>query len=447
MTQSIDNNSVNQFFIDQFEIFEKGLNGQSALAIHQTRKDALQLFSELGIPSTKSEEYKYTNIGKVLDKKFEFEHFIPETGHLDIKEFEHFMIDNLEADLIVFINGKYNKDFSSISNQDGIEIIELQDAFEKYPEAIASHYNKHIEQNKDCFSSLNTAFTSNGVYVHVKKGKAIDKPIAIYYITDTKNHEVFTFPRNLIVTEESSEVQVVEIYGTVGNHNSFTNAVTEFEVGENANVHYNKIGNDAANAYHVGLTKAHQANNSTFNASSMAFGGGILRNNLRIIVDGEGCSSNMNGLYLLDNKSHVDNHTEVDHRKPNSFSNELYKGILDGKSTGVFNGKIFVRQDAQKTNAFQSNKNILLTDTATVNTKPQLEIWADDVKCSHGCTTGQLDDDAMFYLRSRGIDKESARAMLLYAFAVDVLDNVKIKPLKKHLDRIIAERFNQEIED
>jgi Fe-S cluster assembly protein SufD len=447
MSKPIDNNTINHFFIDQFFEFERQLNGQKNLPIHANRKKAIEQFEELGVPGVKNEDYKYTNIGKVLEQKFDLHSFKHSSSELTSEDFSHFLIDGMDTDKIVFINGIYSEEFSVIQDQDGLEVMQLEKAFGLYPDEIQMHFDKNVETNKDGFAALNTAFVTNGVYIRAAKNKVVEKPISLYYIKDTKQSETFTFPRNLIISDHGSQLKIVEIYGTVGSQNSFTNAMTEIVVGENSNCDYYKIGNDSENAYHIGLTKVYQENYSTFNSTSIAFGGGIMRNNIRIVIDGEGCTANMNGLFLLDGKSHVDNHTEVDHRKPHSNSNELYKGILDGKSTGVFNGKIFVRQEAQKTNAFQSNKNILLTDTATINTKPQLEIWADDVKCSHGCTTGQLDDDALFYLRARGIDKESARAMLLYAFAVDVLNSIQIVPLKKHLDRIIADRFNQEILD
>ena len=287
-------------------------------------------------------------------------------------------------------------------------------------------------------------YCNDGSFVHIEKNKVIEQPIIIYNISDASANEAVSFPRNLILAEQGSQACIVEIFSTIGENNSFSNSVTEIVVEENVNLQYYKLSNDGAKSFHVGLANAIQAKNSTFTAHSYSFGGGMIRNNLHVDQNGENCTTNMYGLYLLNGNSHVDNHTEVDHKQPNSYSNELYKGIFDEKSTGVFNGKIFVREAAQKTNAFQSNKNILLTDNATINTKPQLEIWADDVKCSHGCTTGQMDNDALFYLRARGIDKDQARAMLLYAFTIDVLDKVTIAPLKKHINAIIAARFNQE---
>lgn len=436
-------NNINQILINKFEQFEASLNGESTSYLHGIRQQAINAFNQIGLPSAKHEEYRYTNLGKILEKKFDWIAPHHTNDKLDADILSAFEIENLDAYRIVFVNGIYSETLSDHDNTQ-VTITELQKASESHKEVFEKHFGKHASHKVDAFAALNTAFIKNGTFIKVEKNIVVDKPIAIYNLSDASVKESVNYPRNLILVGTSAQVSIVEIFGTIGSHNSLVNTVTEIVMGENSIVDYYKIGNDSEHAYHVGLTQVYQANNSTFTANTIAFGGGMIRNNLQIKIDGEGCTSNLYGLYILDGKSHVDNHTVVDHIKPNSVSNELYKGILDGHSKGVFNGKVFVRRDAQKTNAFQSNKNILLTDDASINTKPQLEIWADDVKCSHGCTTGQLDLEALFYLRARGIDKDKAKAMLLYAFAIDVLENVKIEALKKHLDQIIAKRFNQE---
>jgi len=436
-------NNINQTLINKFEEFEASLNGASTSAVHDIRKLGIKAFDQIGLPSLKHEEYKFTNLSKVLEKKFDWIAPHHESTQITLETLADFEIPNLDAYRIVFINGEYAEELSDHQNVK-FTISELQNVAEADTDIFEKHFGKHATYEDDAFAALNTAFVKNGTFIKVDKNVVVDKPIAIYNLSDASAGESVNYPRNLILADQSSQVSIIELFGTIGNHNSLVNTVTEIVLGENAIVDYYKIGNDAENAYHVGMTQVYQPNNSTFTANTIAFGGGIIRNNLQIKIDGEGCTANMNGLYLLNGKSHVDNHTVVDHIRPNSESNELYKGILDDSSKGVFNGKVFVRKEAQKTNAFQSNKNILLTDDAVINTKPQLEIWADDVKCSHGCTTGQLDLDAMFYLQARGIDKDKAKAMLLYAFAIDVLDNVKIEALKDHLDQIIAKRFNQE---
>ncbi len=436
-------NNINQILINKFEQFEASLNGEATSSLHSIRQQGIKAFDHIGLPSAKHEEYKFTNLSKILEKKFDWTSPHYANSEISIDTLSAFEIPNLDAYRLVFVNGIYSEKLSDHDNAQ-ITISELQKATESHQEVFKKHFGQHAVYQDDAFAALNTAFIKNGTFIKVDKNAVVDKPIAIYNLSDASDHESVSYPRNLILAEANTQVSIIELFGTIGSHNSLVNTVTEIVVEENAIVDYYKIGNDAEHAYHVGLTQVYQAKSSTFNANTIAFGGGMIRNNLHIKIDGEGCHANMYGLYLLDGKSHVDNHTVVDHIKPNSESSELYKGILDDHSKGVFNGKVLVRQEAQKTNAFQSNKNILLTDDASINTKPQLEIWADDVKCSHGCTTGQLDLEALFYLQARGIDKEKARAMLLYAFAIDVLDNVKIEALKDHFDGVIAKRFNQE---
>ncbi|MDH5368081.1 MAG: Fe-S cluster assembly protein SufD [Cyclobacteriaceae bacterium] len=439
MSHQVDKN-INQLFIDKFSDFENQLNGQKALPIHDLRKKALIKFKELGIPNT-HEEYKYTNFKKALSKNFTFNQLFKNNDDASISQSDY-LINELEGNVLVFINGQFSEDASHFNNNE-IDIKPLTKAYSENPNAITKHFGNLYKDNEDSYALLNSTFCNNGVFAQIGKNKIVNTPIIIYNISDASKDEAISFPRNLIIAESGSQSSVIEVFSTIGEKNSFSNAVNEITIDENAILNYYKILDETEHVYHIGLTQASQKKNSTINAHSYTFGGGIIRNNLHIEQEGENCTTNMFGLYLLNGNSHVDNHTEVDHKKPNSYSNELYKGILDEKSTGVFNGKIFVRKEAQKTNAFQSNKNILLTDEATVNSKPQLEIWADDVKCSHGCTTGQMDEEALFYLRSRGIDKDKARAMLLYAFSIDVLKNVTIEPLKKYLDHIIALRFNQ----
>jgi Fe-S cluster assembly protein SufD len=265
----------------------------------------------------------------------------------------------------------------------------------------------------------------------------------LYYLADASSSEITFHARNLIAVNKFAKATVIEKFDTIGEHKSFTTIVNEIKVGENAQFEYFKVENDTENAYHISNVHATQAKSSNFKTFTFSLNGAMVRNNLNIKLEGEGIDTYMNGLYLLKGKTHVDNHTVADHTKPNCHSNELYKGIIDDYAKAVFNGKIFVRQDAQKTNAFQSNKNILLSDNATINTKPQLEIWADDVSCSHGCTIGQLDLDALFYLQTRGIKKDKAKAMLLHAFASDVLETVANQAIKNYLEQIITIRLEK----
>lgn len=277
--------------------------------------------------------------------------------------------------------------------------------------------------------------------IHVADNQVVEEPIILRFIADVRQGNAAIQPRNLIVVGKNAEVKVAEAFRTVGDQKSFTNAVTEIFLAENANVQYYKVQDESDEAYHIGTTQVIQSSNSYFYSSTVSINGGFIRNNLNLILEGEHCDGFMYGLYVPNGKQHIDNHTVVDHRKPNSQSNELYKGILMDKSTGVFNGKIFVREDAQKTNAYQNCRNVVASDEATMNTKPQLEIWADDVKCSHGTTTGQLNDDAVFYMQARGIPKADAKRLLMLAFAQDVVSNIKIDSIREYLEERILNKL------
>jgi Fe-S cluster assembly protein SufD len=404
------------------------------------RQEAFQTFQRLGLPENKTEEYKDTPVTRALTKNFNLQ-AIARKGSVDPKQF---YIPSFEANVIVFINGFFSQEYSKIiSPESEISITALKDAADSQNPLVLQHLGKYAEFKTDALAAWNTAAWTQGVLLHIKKNQVVNKPIVIHYIQDGSDAEIVSINRNLIIIEGNSKVSLVEKLDSVGTSNHFSNIVTEAVVSDNAEVNYYSIQNDSGNSYQYNLTQFFQLNHSRVNTFTFTLNGKLIRNNLHLSLDGEGIESHMIGLYLLGNDTLADNHTVVDHRKPNSFSNELYKGIMDGTAKGVFNGKIYVRPNAQKTNAFQANRNILLTDKATVNTKPQLEIWADDVKCSHGCTTGQLDEEAMFYLQTRGISKESARAMVLYAFAGEILDHVKHAELKHYLDQLVSERLHK----
>ena len=425
-----------------FEVFEKSLNGQSQKPLHQVRKAALEQLREIGLPGPKHEEYKYTQISKAFARHFDSA-YNESTADLSTLSADSTNVSGLEANKIVFVNGHYRADLSEIISDDLI-IMELGAAYKEHQADIDAHLGKYANKpEKDGYTAWNTAFTQEGIFIKVGKGKAIEAPVMIWYLNDASDSKPVMHTRNLVIMEENAQLKMTEWFKSAEGNVSFANTVTEVLVNKHAVIDHYKVLEVADTAYHVGNTHFEQVAESTTNSVVIALSGAMVRNNLNFIIDAEQCEANMYGLYLLSGKSHVDNHTVVDHRKPNSYSNELYKGVMDDSSTGVFNGKIFVRQDAQKTNAFQSNRNILLSDKATINTKPQLEIWADDVKCSHGATTGRLDEEQLFYLRARGVDAETARAILLYAFAKDVLENIRIEALREHLDTVIGARLGQ----
>jgi Fe-S cluster assembly protein SufD len=436
----MNNTDLKTQLIADFKTAEGRMNGEAKSAVHQVRQQALERFDKLGFPTIRHEEWKYSNVKNLVNQAFEFN----AVTNFSAKDLEEMPIPNLEGNILYFINGIYNSELSTIVSPDTeLQILTFAEATKTQPELVEEYFNKYTDYQDNAFTALNTAFAQNGVFVHVPDNKVVAQPIILRFISDARTLNVASQPRNLIVVGKRSEVQIAEAYRSFGENASFTNAVTEFIIAEEANVHYYKVQNESDKSYHIGTTSVLQAGKSVFTANTVTANGGFVRNNLNIKIDGEYAEANMFGLYIPNGKQHIDNHTAVDHAKPNSNSNELYKGILKGKSTGVFNGKIFVRQDAQKTNAFQSCKNVLLSEDASMNTKPQLEIWADDVKCSHGTTTGQLNDDALFYMQARGISKDSARALLTLAFAQDVIDKFEIVAIKEYLQALIEEKIYQ----
>jgi Fe-S cluster assembly protein SufD len=417
------------------ELQSKDQGGQLATM----RQNAFDAFNKMGVPTSKHEEWKYTRIGSLFNKVFD----IARNESLTAADIAPYRLPgHEEANELVFVNGAYTPALSVVRSKE-LEVLSLQDAAadERFEAVVSKNLGQSGRYIKDGIHALNTAFMQEGIFVHVKKGKTAGHPVYIYNITDARNVNILSQPRSLFHIAENSEVQIVETYATIGLCESFTNQVMEAVVERDARVEYYKIQNDAAHTHQVSSTLFRQVSKSFVHAVTLTLNGGIVRNNLSFGMAADNSESHMYGLYFLKGKTHADNHTVVDNIQPNCLSNELYKGIIDDQATAVFNGKIFVQPLAQKTNAFQSNKNILLSDTATVNTKPQLEIFADDVKCSHGCTVGRLDEEGMFYLRSRGISEQIARALLVHAFAVDILEHIKPEPIRAYVDQLIEERL------
>lgn len=397
------------------------------------RAQALEQFKKSGLPPAKSEEYKFTPITRVLEKHFDFtkSDAVPSS----LSSITEFSIKDLDAHIIVLLNGAFSESLSSF-DKSKINILNKTD----WPQMLSTLAN----YKADPLVAWNTAAWTSGIQIVIGDNVDLDKPVLIHHIQDTTHASVKSFNRVLIELGKNSRATVIEKLNSVGdNHPGFSNVVTEGFVNENGELNHYSIQADSGKRYHFGQTTIVQERSSRVNCFTLTLDGKFIRNNLQVVLDGEGCETHLNGLYLVHGETLVDNHSVVDHTKPNSYSNELYKGVLDESAKGIFNGKIFVRPHAQKTNAFQSNRNILLSDKATVNTKPQLEIWADDVKCSHGCTTGQLDEEAIFYLRTRGINKETAQAMVLYAFAGEVVDTIKSEVMKDFIDGLISERLHK----
>ncbi len=403
-----------------------------------SRAEAFESFKQLGLPAAKHEEYKYTPIARVLERNFSF---TPSAAPGPLTNVGQFFIQGLEENRIVIIDGVFSKDHSSVSAP-GITVKDLADAINEN-DLNATEYFGRLANQKDSITAWNSAAWTHGFFISIPDNTVIEKPIVIYHIANGTAGEIIAVNRNLVVVGKNSEASIIEKFNSTGSANHFLNQVSEVFVNENASLDYYTIQIDSNNRYQHSLTEIYQKNSSRVNTFTFTLDGKFYRNNLHLSLDGEGIESHMYGLYLLSNEILADNHTVVDHKKPNSYSNEMYKGIMDDSSKGVFNGKIFVRPQAQKTNAFQANRNILLSDKATVNTKPQLEIWADDVKCSHGCTTGQLDEEALFYLQTRGISKDTSRAMMLYAFVAELIEKIKNPLIREYLDLIISERLHK----
>lgn len=424
----------------EFQTWESGLSQGAQNGLYRIRKEAMRQFDRLGFPSTRHEEWKYTNVSPLTKLTYDFQTAAGATA----TDLEPLLIPDLDANVVVFVNGVHQPSFSKlVSPAEDLIVTNLHEAYGQDPVLFDTHFSQSANFQTDAFTALNTAFAENGAFIWVPQGKVVEKPVILYFFSDSRSANVASQPRNLFIAEKNSQVKIVEVFQSIGENASFSNQVTEISVDSGAYLEYYKVQNESNRAYHIGTTQVSQQSNSHFYAATFTINGGFTRNNLNIVLDGENCEANLFGLYMPDGKQHIDNHTIVDHAKLRSYSNELYKGILKERGTGVFNGKIFVRPDAQKTNAFQSNRNMILSNDASMNTKPQLEIFADDVKCSHGTTTGQMDEDALFYLRARGIGEDQAKALLMVAFAGDVLNQVKLPALHQYLEKRIAEKLEK----
>lgn len=415
-----------------------GFNASQPGEAGEAQKSALEALKKIGLPGRKAEEYRFTPITAALNKSIEWTNRITPS---QIASADDFLIPGLEGDVIVLLNGVFSKQLSRLS-ESSAKIQSLTEAFREGNAHLKSYFDKQSASSNDPFSLLNTASWAEGIFIHVPAQVKVERPVHLIHLHDAQKEQVIVHTRLLAIVEEGSHFTLIGSFHSIGTQPVFNTCVGEIVVKENANLHYSQLQQDAGNSYQVANTFIHQESGSRVDTFTLTLDGKLVRNNLTIALDGEKCESHFHGLYLLKGNTLADNHTVVDHKKPNSFSNEMYKGVMADQSKGVFNGKIFVRPQAQKTNAFQSNRNILLDESATINTKPQLEIWADDVKCSHGCTTGQLDEEALFYLRSRGIPQKEAKALLLHAFASETYANIENEQVKAFVEKLISQRLN-----
>lgn len=423
--------------ISSFLAFENNVNVDHP--VHDIRSEALKVFETKGFPSKKEEDWKYTSLNSLL--KVNFSIFSKQDNSLEYKDVKKYFLHEIDTYKIVFIDGIYSSNLSETTH-DGIDVCLMSAALNKpmYKQIMDVYFNK-VASKEESLTNLNTAFSKEGAYIYIPKSKVPKKPIEIMHFSTGNEASLLLQPRNLIIAEENAELQVIERHQSLTSNEVFTNSVTEIFAAKYAIVDYYKIQNDVSTASLIDNTYINQKGDSVVNVHTFSFGGKLIRNNLNFYQNGEHVNSTMKGVTIIGEKQHVDHHTLVHHIEPNCESHQDYKGIYGKNSTGVFNGKIIVDRLAQKTNAFQQNNNILVSDKATINTKPQLEIFADDVKCSHGCTIGQLDEEALFYLQSRGIPKKEARALLMYAFANNVLESVRIPELKLRINKLIANKL------
>ena len=420
------------------------ISDNSSSYINSFREAAFGKFSELGVPTKKDEAYKYTNLSIFFDHDYAT-YFMPEAS--DFEKAEEFRCDisELDAHGIVLLNGFYptiNEKLRQLPS--GVWIGSLNEAAKKFPEIIEKHYGKYAHSDTDGLVHLNSAMASDGVFVYVPEGVTLSKPVQVVNLVQAEE-DSFSQHRNLIIVEKRAEFSIIVCDHTLSPKKFLTNAVTEIFVGEDAHFDIIRVQNEHNAACKITHTFIHQERNSVASSNNMTLHGGLIRNSTYHYLGGEGAESNSFGLFLADKWQHIDNYVNVEHAFPNCTSNQLFKGVLDDMSTGAFNGRILVRPDAQGTLAYQKNNNILLTDDAKMDSKPQLEIYANDVKCSHGATVGQLDNDALFYIQSRGINKREARLMLMFGFAHEVIQNIKIEPLRERMDKLVMQRLKGEL--
>jgi len=431
-----------QGYVEGFAHFEKKAPGNDIRWLQQVRQEAIACFSELGFPTHRDEDWRFTNLAPIIRTPFQIAR--NGRGELSPKELEPFRFPSLIYSQLAFVNGGYLPEISSLSSlPDGVKVINLTQALKKERDILEEHLSRYSDYRKDAFSALNTAFMEDGSFVYIPSGTVLEEPIHLLYISATTDGPTIVHPRNLIVIDDNSQATIIEHYVSLDENVYFSNVVTEAVVGRNSVLSHFIIERESKRAFNVSTLRVQQSRSSSVTSNSILLGGALVRNNVHPVLGGEGSECYINSLFMSTGRQHMDNYMKVEHASPHCDSRQLYKGVLDGRSHGVFHGRIIVHKDAQKTDAKQTNRNLLLSDEAQIDTKPQLEIYADDVKCTHGATIGQLDENAIFYLRSRGIPLDSARALLLFAFTSEILERVKVEPLRNYLETLVTDWFIQ----
>jgi len=426
-------------YTTEYQAFSRAARGTPSW-LDSIRQCAFQRFQALGFPTTKNEDWHFTSVAPIVEAAYP-----PRTapgGDVKPADLAPFTFGASDWPTIVFVNGVFAPALSSLDAlPDGVKVYDMATAFRTGDALVERHLSKLAEYELSTFTALNSAFVSDGAVVRVAKEFEVDRPIHILFVSDAIAAKTQSNPRTLIVAERNSKATVIESYVATGEASYFTNAVTEVLLEDGANLSHLKIQRESPRAFHVGTIEAEQKRDSHYQSFSFSTGAALSRTNIYTTLDGEGAGATLNGLYMLDDEQHCDHQTKIEHAQPNCFSRELYKGVLDGASHGVFNGKVYVDPIAQKTDGKQTNKVLLLSERAQVDTKPQLEIFADDVKCTHGATVGRVDETALFYMKSRGVNKELARRLLTYAFAAEVLETIEVEAVRQELERATLHRF------
>ncbi|PSQ75514.1 MAG: Fe-S cluster assembly protein SufD [Bacteroidetes bacterium QH_6_63_17] len=427
-------------FISAFKVNHgQALNGTNA-SIAQQREDAIERFAQLGIPDNDLEAWKYTNISKIIDRPYTLP-LAPEPPSVAPGDIAPFLIDDLDAHRVVLVNGRVDESLSDIGVlPPGVVVSSLAQAGAEHPNVVEEHYGRYADAENEALTALNTAFVQDGAFVYVPSGTIVEKPIFFLHVT-AGQEDLFLQPRHLFVVEDGAIARIIETQHSLTDAHTFTNTVGEAFVGERANLEHYLVQDEGPTASQVHTRAGQQKDDSVYTTDTVTFSGEVIRNNATIEADGSFCESNLYGLCIGKDDMHVDNHTRMDHVQPDCDSNELYKHVLNDESTAVFNGKVFVSRGSQRIDAYQQNDTIVLTDEANIYTKPELEIYADDVVCSHGATTGQVNEEGVFYLRSRGLSERRARILMLQAFTDEVLSEFKIDALRDYITDKIRRRF------
>ncbi|NIP71771.1 MAG: Fe-S cluster assembly protein SufD [Gammaproteobacteria bacterium] len=424
-------------WIEEYRRREPELPGARLAWMGRLRAQALDRFAELGLPAARSEAWKYTDVKPLAKHSFH----IPRALRLESDAIAPFVLGGAGAHCLVFVDGRFAPELSEPrALPPGVTVTSLARAVEQDPDVLQAHLGRCADDGAHGFAALNTAFMGDGAFIRLARGAVVETPIQLLFVASGAANSA-AFVRNLVVAERDSHALIVESYASASEARYFTSAVTEVVVGANASVEHYKLVRESEQAYHVGAIHVHQERDSRYTSHNVASGGRLVRNDVAAVLNAEGVECTLNGLYLTRGRQRVDNFTRIDHRNPRSISREWYKGVLDGRSRGAFTGRVVVHPGAQHSDAQQANNNLLLSEGAEADSRPQLEIHADDVKCSHGTTVGQLDPDELFYLRSRGVDYELARSLLVYAFAGDIIERMRLAPVRAQLEGELTGRL------